>query len=115
MEGAPNKTTQQPEVIESKTRSPRETLLQVLQSEETVHGSGQPTLSPEQRTDVEALLSSTGTSFDDPALAHLDASQVMDIVDYARSTPGSPERRETAERVRGSIKEANKAFLNASN
>ena len=99
-----------PEAVEPQSRSSRETLLQVLQSEEVVHGSGQPPLSPEQRTDVEALLSGAGTSFDDPALAYLDASQVMDIVDYARSTPGSPERREIAERVRSSVEAASKAF-----
>ncbi|CAN5706257.1 hypothetical protein BH11PAT2_BH11PAT2_06080 [soil metagenome] len=74
-----------------------------MMSSDSVHGLGYEPLTENERSDVSALLSTAGSSMDDPILQNLFGEDLMNLREYAQARPGSPERAAKAQLVKTAI------------
>ncbi len=79
-------------------------------AEGPVHGSGLLQYTLQQKLDLEALLSSVGSSVDDPMLELVHGETVLDIQEYLNATPHSEERKAAHNRIKMALTEASHSF-----
>ena len=94
---------QAPKPVQEQTPA---SMLENLLSETPVHGFGYERFSDSERSDIDALLSSAGSGFDDEVFRNLPGEAAMDLMAYARSAPGTPERASAAASVKAAIEQA---------
>ena len=79
--------------------------LEDMLSKTPVQGLGYERFTDSERTDIDALLSTAGSNFDDPLLQSLRGETLLDLMKYARSASGTPERAQAAAAVKSAIEE----------
>lgn len=93
---------QAPKPVQEQARA---SMLENLLSETPIHGFGHERFTDSEKTDIDALLSSAGSGFDDPVFKNLPGEAAMDLMTYARSAPGTPERTGAAASVKAAIEQ----------
>jgi hypothetical protein len=104
-----NKFPSQAPKEEKQVREPMGSLIEKL-SEGPVHGSGLSAYTPEQRVELEALLSSAGSSLDDLIVKTLTGETLIDIQSFLNSANGSSEQLKARDAIKTAIKVATEKY-----